>query len=524
MTAPVRGAAPDAVDQLLQSVRMRVGSHRDAAKQSREGDDKPEDATTSTSKTKASSSDNSLRRSDNVSTRKQSNSKTDDGDPSFEETFDSIGQQEPKANGSVERSDNSPLNAIATLVNGNVPVDQTPDSVEQPSDNMQRAARPGNLLLQDSIAALLDAKTRLAPSDDNTKLAQANMPNAMPPEHRDEIGDATPAVVNSQETHWNFAETTVAAATSQLSRLTPEERITPHPLSSAPFSTRDLSTANLSTSNLSTPNLSTVVQKNADPSAKTSKEPLPQLQPQAVSAAATDTPDNSFLADKDQTGARFQQQATGDVANGKVAKADGSYPTDRVFSIEPKPSEQGQPSVSAQIRNGVVDALAGKAGELAPNTTAMELRDRAPAPTPVLRSLDLTLSPADLGSVRLRLSLKSNSLAIEAEASKAATAKILNDDRTSLERGLRDAGYDVSSLKITESSSSSSASPNGQTSGSPFRDGDQARSNFTGRQDGDTQRRDGSSSDQAQRRQKDNSQQTSAGDLPNSRQGNAVYI
>ncbi|MBY0562033.1 flagellar hook-length control protein FliK [Hyphomicrobium sp.] len=508
MTAPVRGAAPDKVDQLLQSVRMRVGSHRDTAKQSREGDDKPDDVTKDTTKAKASSSDNSIRRSDSVSTRKQGSSKADDGDSSFEETFDSIGQQETKANTSVERSDNGPPITIAAVVNG--PVDQAPDSVEQqPSDNMQRAARPGNLLLQDSIAALLDAKSRQVPSDDNTKLAQAAMPNAMPLEHRNEIGDVTPAVVNSQETHWNFAETTVAAAASQVSRLAPEERITLHPLASAPFSL---------------PRPPTMEQRNPDPSVKTSNDSLPQLQPQAVSAAAMDTRDNSFLADKDQTGARFQQQATGDVVSSKVAKADASDSNDRIFSIEPKPSQQGQPSVSAQIRNGVIDALAGKAAALAPNTTAMDLQDRAPAPTPVLRSLDLTLSPADLGSVRLHLSLKSNSLAIEAEASKAATAKILNDDRASLERGLRDAGYDVASLKITEASSSNSASSNGQTSGSPFRDGDQARSNFTGRQDGDAQRRDGSSSDQAARRQKDNSQQTSAGDLPNSRQGNAVYI
>lgn len=508
MTAPVRGAAPDTVDQLLQSVRMRVGSHRDAAKQPREGDDNSEDVTKDAIKAKTTSSDNSVRRSDSVSTRKQGNSKADDNDPSFEETFDSIGQQDPKANASAERSDNGPTITIAALVNGNGPVDQSQDSVEQPPDNMQRPARPGNLLLQDSIAALVDAKTRMVPNDDNTKLTQTNMPNAMPPEHGDEIGDVTPAVVNNQETHWNFAETTVATAASQVSRLTPE-RITPHPLASAPFSL---------------PRPAMVEQKNADPSAKTSNDSLAQLQPQAVSAAATDTRDNSFLADKDQTGARFQQQVTGDGAKDKVAQADASESNERIFSIEPKPSQQGQPSVSAQIRNGVIDALAGKAGALAPNTTAMDLQDRAPAPTPVLRSLDLTLSPPDLGSVRLRLSLKSNSLAIEAEASKAATAKILNDDRTSLERGLRDAGYDVSSLKISEASSSNSASSNGQTSGSPFRDGDQARSNFTGRQDGDAQRRDGSSSDQAQRRQKDNSQQTSAGELQNSRQSNAVYI
>jgi chemotaxis protein MotD len=508
MTAPVRGAAPEPGDQLLQSARMRVGSHRDATKQSREGDDKPDDVTKDTPKTKASSSDNSVRRSDNVSTRKQSKSDTDDGEPSFEETFDSIGQQEPKTNASVERSDNWPPNTIAAPVISISPGEQAPDSVEQPSDNLQRAVRPGNLLLQDSIAAMLDAKARLAPSDDITKLAQSNMPDAMPPGQPDEIGDATPAVVNRQETYWNFAETTVAAAASQLSRLTPEERITPHPLSSAPFSS---------------PRLSTVVQKTAEPAAKTSNEPVPQLQAQAVPAPAADTPDNAFLADKDQNGARLQQQVTGDVANGKAAKADAADSLDQIFSIDPKPSQQGQPSVSAQVRNGVVDALAGKAGELTQNTTATDIHDRTPAPTPVLRSLDLTLSPPDLGSVRLRLSLKSNSLAIEAEASKAATAKILNDDRTSLERGLRDAGYDVSSLKITETLSSNSASSNGQTSGSPFRDGDQARSNFAGRQDGDAQRRDGSS-DQAQRRQKDISQQTSAGDVPNSRPGNAVYI
>ena len=127
--------------------------------------------------------------------------------------------------------------------------------------------------------------------------------------------------------------------------------------------------------------------------------------------------------------------------------------------------------------------------------------------------------------MRLHLSLKSNSLAIEAEASNASTAKILSDDRGSLERGLKDAGYDLSSLKITDASASGSTSSNNwQTNGSPSRDGDQARSSFAGRQDGDMQRREGSTPDQAQRRPKDNNQQNSSADLANSRQGNALYI
>jgi hypothetical protein len=126
--------------------------------------------------------------------------------------------------------------------------------------------------------------------------------------------------------------------------------------------------------------------------------------------------------------------------------------------------------------------------------------------------------------VKLRLSLKSNSLTIEAEASKASTAKLLTDDRPNLERGLKDAGYDVSSMKITDTSASSSSTGSGwQANGSPSRDGDQSRSSFAGRQDGEMQRRDGSSSDQAQRRQKENNPKP-ATDSINARPGNAVYI
>ena len=67
-----------------------------------------------------------------------------------------------------------------------------------------------------------------------------------------------------------------------------------------------------------------------------------------------------------------------------------------------------------------------------------------------MRAIELTLSPADLGSVTLRLSLKSNVLSVEAEATKASTAKLLSDDRDALTKSLRDAGYDVSTLKITD--------------------------------------------------------------------------
>ncbi|MET0407032.1 MAG: flagellar hook-length control protein FliK, partial [Hyphomicrobium sp.] len=121
--------------------------------------------------------------------------------------------------------------------------------------------------------------------------------------------------------------------------------------------------------------------------------------------------------------------------------------------------------------------------------------------------------------------LKSNSLTIEAEASKASTAKLLNDDRMSLEHGLRDAGYDVSSLKISDVSASGSSNSSGWlTNGSPAREGDQARSGFTSQQDGQMQRRDGSTSDQASRRQKDERPQSASGEPTGGRTSDAVYI
>ncbi|RUP07474.1 flagellar hook-length control protein FliK [Hyphomicrobium sp.] len=510
MTASVGGAAPGTVDQLLQSVRGRVSSRRDDDRQTRDNESDAQDVKKDYSRPKAaSSSDSTVSRSDKASARKQSKSESDGDDASFAETIDSIGQQEPPARPNVERSDNWPQNTLvpaAASVGDNLAKQQTPEIVQQPAESPQRAMRPVNLLRQDSIAALIDAKARLMPSDEIPKAAEVTMPDTLPPQQDlqsdvlDNVTDRTPAIVNGQETHWNFNDKAIAAAALQASGVQSEDRPTQRVF--PPFRVTE------------TP------QKSVGPSDDTS----PPVQVQAVTApTSADTSDESFLADKDQTGPRLQQSATGDPAIRKIVKSDPSDSIERVFSVDPKPP-QGAVNVTAQVRNGVVDALAGSTGELNPSTTVTDLQDRAPSPPPVLRSLDLTLSPPDLGSVRLRMSLKSNALEIEADASKAATAKILIDDRTSLERGLRDAGYDVTSLKITDVSSSNATNASGQqANGSPSRDGDQARPNFAGQQGGDSQRREGATFGQPQRRQQDQSQQTSV-DLASGRAGGAVYI
>ncbi len=508
MTASVGGAAPGTVDQLLQSVRGRVGSRRDDDRQTRDNESDPQDVKKDYSRPQAASnSDSTVSRSEKSPARKQSKSESADDKASFAETIDSIGQQEPNASAKVEGSDNWPQNALAAVAAGNsLAKQQTPEIVQQPAESPQRAMRPVNLLRQDSIAALIDAKARLTPSDEIPKAAEVTTPDTLPlPQdlQSDAFADATdrtPATVNGQETHWNFNDKAIAAAALQASGMQSEDR--PAQRVFAPFRVAE------------------TLQKPAGASDDSSQP----VQVQAVTAPmSADTSDDSFLADKDQTGPRLQQPATGDQAVRKILKPDSSDSIERMLSVDPKPT-QGAVNVTAQVRNGVVDALAGNAGELNPSTTVADLQDRAPSPPPVLRSLDLTLSPPDLGSVRLRMSLKSNALEIEADASKAATAKILIDDRTSLERGLRDAGYDVTSLKITDVSSSNATNSSGQQAyGSPSRDGDQARPNFAGQQDGDSQRRESATFGQPQRRQQNQTQQPSA-DLASGRAGGAVYI
>lgn len=506
MTASVGGAAPGTVDQLLQSVRGRVNSRRDDDRQTRDDEPDAQDVKKDYSRVKAdSNSVGTASRTEKSSARRQSKSEVTDDEASFAETIDGIGQQAPSAGTNVERSNNWPQNTLAAAAAGNnLTKQQTPEI--QPAENSPRAMGPVKLLRQDSIAALIDAKARLVPSDDISKTAEAKMPDTLPPQ-RDlqsdafaNVTDRTAATVNGQETHWNFNDKAIAAAALQASGVQSED-----PTAQRVFSPFRVAEA---------------LQKPAHPSDDTS----PPVQVQAVTASTSaGQSEGSFLSDKNQTGPQLQQSTTGDPEIRKIVKPDSSDSIERTLSVDPKPS-QGAVNVTAQVRNGVVDALAGKAGELNPSTTVADLQDRVPSPPPVLRSLDLTLSPPDLGSVRLRMSLKSNALEIEADASKAATAKILIDDRTSLERGLRDAGYDVTSLKITDVSSSNAANSSGQqANGSPSRDGDQTRSNFAGHQNGDSQSREGAMFGQPQRRQQDKSQQASS-ELVRGRAGGAVYI
>lgn len=92
---------------------------------------------------------------------------------------------------------------------------------------------------------------------------------------------------------------------------------------------------------------------------------------------------------------------------------------------------------------------------------------------PALKTLDLTLEPADLGSVSVRLSLSSDGLAVEVQASQPATAGLMDKDKKSLSDALASAGYNVTGVDIrfaptpsgTDAGQNASQSPAGQSFG-----------------------------------------------------------
>jgi flagellar hook-length control protein FliK len=244
-------------------------------------------------------------------------------------------------------------------------------------------------------------------------------------------------------------------------------------------------------------------------------------EPQATTGTA---PQQNFGDTQGGGAGSHKESATPDAGARRILDASASTPVENIVQDVP----ETPPPLSAatqQVRSGVLTALTGDHTSAEP-FTPRQPADQPPAAGYVLRSIDLTLSPPDLGTVRLKLSLKASALDIDAEASKAATAKLLDDDRKGLEQSLRDAGYDVKNLKISDISSSSNSNLNSSLNNgsSTFQDGSQARANLGGRQDEGMPRREGEMPDQSQQRRRNDSQQPSSADIASGRQANAIYI
>ena len=253
MTAAVGGASQSGVGGLLQSVTARVGGsgHRNHVKQSDESKSESGEADQQSPRTETSPSDVPVDRSEKASRHRHSKSESDDGDTSFEDTFDSIGQDAPKSQVNAERRETwSPDLAIANMT-GTLAVQAKSDTAVKSPVNVQGAVRPASLLKQNSIVALMDAKDRLLTGSENIKVESGAAQDVAP--HSEEVSDATPVAtvtVNSRATHWNFDDKTVAGAALQVSGLQMDGRAAPQqplsPLSSLRASTSTSASASAS--------------------------------------------------------------------------------------------------------------------------------------------------------------------------------------------------------------------------------------------------------------------------------------
>lgn len=507
MTAAVGGAASGGAESLLQSVSGKGSSgHRGHLKQTNDNDAKTDDTTQSAPREDVDAAAAHVDKTERISQRKHGKNNSDDEHGSFEDTFDSIGQDQTKdANAKPAVG----LGVSPDLLLAQVSADRTlaANANSEPTqvNASQVPVRAAALMQQKSILALMDAKDKIfansadqknADGTDNVSIDSDAIPQ--------DTTELVPVSINRRETHWNFNSDAVTSVTSQLSAIK---------------------------SGVSSPSAAVLLQNAASSSTASGKDADFKLSsdtsksataPLAAMANTDQNANASFANDGGNKNDAQSRTATAPELTKKVEKSDSPLSLDQIFAAGK--SSASAASVGNQVRDGVISSLASNGTDVsaAPSLTDMPTRSTT---APVLRTLDLTLSPADLGSVRLRLSLSSNSLSIEAEASKASTAKLLNDDRPNLERGLKDAGYDISSVKITDASAPASTNSNGwQTNGSPSRDADPSRSGFMGRQEGEMQRREGSPSDQPQRRARESNPQAAPADAVSVKSGNAVYI
>lgn len=523
MTETVGGAAQsqNMIETMTQSASAKAGAntHRANAKAAHETQRSDDDEQSSQTDRPAKETRRNDDTSDHSSVKKAGNSsrqshrddkKDDDKDKSFEATFDKLGPQSASASANANGTQNANPNTLQAVWSAEVAFRQfasgrLPDAkvadVAAVSADSKGAAKPATLLKQESVAALLDAKNKLLSAQD----AKSSVADGA-----SDTTVASPIVVQSRESHWIFGN---GAATTINPRV-------PDTTSGKDGKTNPLAALTLASSLKEASST-----KGQDAAAKTSVDATASAGTAQV-ASADNAATRQTFDDQPGGGTSGRDQTPGNGVERRVPDVAASKSADHV-SPDLADVSGGVAGPTQQIRNGIVDALSGDATT---TSTTSQIGQNRPVVVPgqVLRSIDVTLSPENLGTVRLRLSLKSNSLEIDAEASKASTAKLLNDDRKGLEQSLRDAGYDVTSLKIADVASGNNAGLNSSLNGggSSFQDGSQARPNFSGRQDGNMQGRSGTTPDQSQQQQsRNNNPKSSPGsEMAKARRSNEIYI
>jgi hypothetical protein len=168
-----------------------------------------------------------------------------------------------------------------------------------------------------------------------------------------------------------------------------------------------------------------------------------------------------------------------------------------------------------QILDGIQRAAPLESSDAA-QTTQQDLQPSLDSGQP-LKTMTLTLSPANLGSVGVELSFKSGKLGVKLQVQETGTAELLRQDG-SLEKLLQSAGYSVQSLSIhvlPQSSHTPQATAQSATNGQASSDMSQTGG---GRRQNNSQQNNGQAAERYQDQRPDYARTE---DL---RSGNSLYI
>ncbi|WP_185983591.1 flagellar hook-length control protein FliK [Aureimonas mangrovi] len=150
--------------------------------------------------------------------------------------------------------------------------------------------------------------------------------------------------------------------------------------------------------------------------------------------------------------------------------------------------------VTMQVAERIIDVFAPTAsGESAPGQPASDAHLRLRAGGAALKTLTLQLQPETLGTLDVSMRLVDGELRIELAASRADAARLLGEDRASLQTLLEKAGFTLDEGSITVVTRDTAPAPSargGETAGERGGQGERAMAgNGEPRRDGDGQRR-----------------------------------
>lgn len=195
-------------------------------------------------------------------------------------------------------------------------------------------------------------------------------------------------------------------------------------------------------------------------------------------------------------------------------------------------------SPAQQIANAVAPLVTSPDGAGQDSSSASSLQAATPATDigamlaaaqPALsavKTLDLQLEPADLGTVNVKLNLSDGGLQVEVQASQSTTRDLLEKDKQEITDRLADTGYTVASVDISLAASSSTAnsfadqSATGQNSSGQTSGGSSYGNNGSQPQDGGSN----SSSQRQSQRQSGNETYETARSAPRRSAGAGLYI